>query len=230
MTENKKSMEKFVKTQIEKWDQMHLEESAKDELRKPVITVSSEPGSGGTGVAQGIAKRLGFDYFHRYIVEGIAESAEIRRDVIDTIEKERLSGIEDFIASLIEDQYIYPGIYMEHLLKVIGTIAKHGSAVIVGRGANFIIPPDERISVRVIAPLEVRVQNIARWHKISVEKARPRVIGRESKRRAFVRQSFNAKITDPNNYDLTINTGALKTESAIEAVIGALTAGQGNNS
>ena len=230
MTENKKSIEKFVKAQIKKWDQMHLEEGTKDELRNPVITVSSEPGSGGTVVAQGIAKRLGFDYFHRDIVEGIAKSAEIRKDVIDTIEKERLSGIEDFIASLIEDQYIYPGIYMEHLLKVIGTIAKHGSAVIVGRGANFILPPDERISVRVIAPLEVRIQNIAGWHKISAEKAKRRVIGRQSKRRAFVRQSFNAKITDPNNYDLTINTSALKIESAVEAVIGALTAGLGSNS
>jgi cytidylate kinase len=229
MAEKKTTIEKFVKDQIKKWEGMYLKKSRKAEARLPVITVASEPGSGGTAVAQEIARRLDFDYFHRDIVDGIARSAEIRRDVIDTIEKERLSGIEDFIASLIEDQYIYPGIYMEHLLKVVGTIAMHGNAVIVGRGANFIIPPDDRISVRVIAPLEVRVQNIAKWKKISAEKARRRVIGRESKRRAFVRQSFNAKITDPRNYDLTINTGKLKIESAVEAVVGAVMAGLGND-
>jgi cytidylate kinase len=101
--------------------------------------------------------------------------------------------------------------------------------VIVGRGANFIIPPDDRISVRVIAPLEIRVKNIAKWKKISTEKARRRVINRESKRRAFVRQSFNAKITDPRNYELTINTGELKIESAVEAVVGAVMAGLGSD-
>lgn len=224
MAENKKTIETFVGEQIKKWEAMYLKQSGKAEARLPVITVSSEPGSGGTGVAREIAKRLDFDYFNRDIVEGIAESAEIRSTVIDSIEKERLSGIEDFIASLVRDNYLYPGIYLEHLLLVVGTIAKHGRAVIVGRGANFILPPDERFSIRVIAPLELRVQNVARWHKVSKEKARQRVIQRESKRRAFVRQSFNAKITDPLNYDLVINTGRLKIESAAEAVIGAMMA------
>ena len=220
MDRKKTSIKQFVKAQIKKWEQMYLVEDGRAEARVPVITVSSEPGSGGTVIAQEIAKRLDFDYFNRDIVEGIAESAEIRSSVIDTIEKERLSGIEDFIASLIKDHYLYPGIYLEHLLKVVGTIGKHGRAVIVGRGANFILPPDERFSVRVIAALEIRVQNVAKWHKVSIEKARKRVIRRESKRRAFVRQSFNANITDPHNYDLIINTGKMRIESAVEAVIG----------
>ena len=220
MDRKKTSIKQFVKAQIKKWEQMYLEEDGRAEAPIPVITVSSEPGSGGTVIAQEIAKRLDLDYFNRDIVEGIAESAEIRSSVIDTIEKERLSGIEDFIASLIKDHYLYPGIYLQHLLKVVGTIGKHGRAVIVGRGANFILPPDERFSVRVIAPLEIRVQNISTWHKVNLEKARQRVIRRESKRRAFIRQSFNASINDPHNYDLIINTGKMRIESAVEAVIG----------
>ena len=229
MAEKKKTIEKFVKEQIKKWEGMYLKKPEKAQTRLPVVTVSSEPGSGGTAVAQEIAKRLDFDYFHRGIVEGIATSAEIRSTVIDSIEKERLSGIEDFIASLVRDNYIYPGIYLEHLLLVVGTIGKHGNAVIVGRGANFILPPDERFSIRVIAPLELRVQNVAKWHKVPEEKARQRVIQRESKRRAFVRQSFNASITDPHNYDLVINTGRMKIESSAESVIGALMAGLGKD-
>jgi cytidylate kinase len=229
MTGKNKTIEKFAKDQIKKWESMYLKRSRKAEAHFPVITVASEPGSGGTVVAEEIAKRLDIDYFHRDIVDGISRSAEIRREIVDTIEKERLSGIEDFIASLIEEQYIYPGIYLEHLLKVVSTIASHGNAVIVGRGANFIIPPEDRISVRVIAPLEVRIQNVARWNKISKEKARKRVIGRASKRRAFVSQSFNAKITDPRHYDLTINTGALSIQSAVEAVVGAVMAGLNTN-
>jgi hypothetical protein len=181
-----------------------------------------QPGSGGSLIAEKIADRFGFDYFHRDIIKGIAKSAKIRATVIETLEKERLSGVEDFIASLYKDQYLYPGIYMEHLLKVVNTIANHGRAVIVGRGANFILPPDERFSLRVVAPLEIRIQNVARAYKVPVETARKRVVARESRRSAFVRKSYNADISDPENYDLTINTGRMAIEPAVEAVIAAV--------
>lgn len=222
MVNKDKSIEQFVKEQIIKWESMVAADDRKQAAQIPVITVSSEPGSCGTVVAQEVAKRLGFDYFHKDIIEGIAKSAKMRTSVIESLEKERLTGIEDFISSLIKEQYIWPGIYMEHLLKVVSTIGKHGRAVIVGRGANFILPPGERFSVRIVAPLEIRIQNIARYYSTSEKNARRRVIRRESNRRAFVRQSFNADIADPQNYDLIINTGKIGTGPAVEAIIGAL--------
>jgi cytidylate kinase len=221
MVTKEESIARFVKQQIRKWEKDPATEDRQQKIRIHVITVSMKPGSGGTLVAQEVADRLGFDYFHRGIIEGIAKSAKIRASVIDTLEKERL-GIEDFISSLYKDQYLYPGIYMQHLVKVVNTIADHGRAVIVGRGANFILPPEERFSVRVVAPLEIRIQNVARAYKVSAEKVKKRVIGRESRRSAFIRKSYNADISDPENYDLTINTGRMSIESAVEAVIAAV--------
>lgn len=221
MVTKENSISQFVKQQIRKWEGGVAEKNRKAKARIPVITVSMEPGSGGSIVAQEVAKRLGFDYFNREMIEGIAKSAKIRASVIETLEKERLSGIEDFISSLVKEQYIYPGIYMQHLLKVVSTIGKHGCAVIVGRGANFILPPDERFSVRIIAPLEKRIQNVAKLHNVPLEKAKKRIIIRESRRRAFVRQSFNANISDPMHYDLTVNMGRIGIESAVEAIVGA---------
>jgi cytidylate kinase len=222
MVTKENSIAEFVKQQIRKWESGPAGEEGKPEVRLPVITVSMEPGSGGSLVAEEVADRLGFDYFHRDIIKGIAKSAKIRATVIETLENERLSGIEDFISSLYKNQYLYPGIYMEHLLKVVSTIANHGHAVIVGRGANFILPPEGRFSVRIMAPLEIRIQNVARAYKVPSEKAKKRVIRRESKRSAFIRQSYNADISDPENYDLTINTAGMSIESAVEAVIGSV--------
>ena len=222
MVTKEESLAQFVKQQIRKWESGPAREGLEPQTRIPVITLSMEPGSGGSLVAQAVAERLGYDYFHRDIIQGIAKSAKIRSSVIDTIEKERLSGIDDFIASLYKNQYLYPGIYMDHLLKVVNTIANHGKAVIVGRGANFILPPDKRFSVRVVAPLEIRIQNVARTYKVSDERAKKRVIGRESRRSAFIRKSYNADIADPENYDLTINTGRMRIETAVEAVIAAV--------
>lgn len=222
MAKKEQSVEQFVKQQIRKWEIPAPKADQKPEVRISVITLSMEPGSGGSLVAQKVAKQLGFDYFHEDIIRDIAKSAKIRASVINTIEKERLSGIEDFIASLYKTQYLYPGIYMEHLLKVINTIAQHGRAVIIGRGANFILPPEERFSVRVIAPLEIRIQNVVRTYGIKEEEARRRVIRREAKRGAFVRKSYDADISDPENYDLIINTGKMPIESAVEAIIAAV--------
>jgi cytidylate kinase len=216
------TIEKFVKDQIKKWEQHYPAKDKKEEARIPVITISKEPGAGGNILAEKIAERLDLDIFNRDIIKGIAESAKISASVIETLEKKRLSGVEDFISSLVNKHYLYPGLYLEHLMKVVCTIAEHGRAVIVGRGANFILPPEKRFSVRVVAPLDVRIQNIARRFGVSAEEAKRRVIRRESRRSAFIRQSFNADISDPIHYDLTITTGKLSIESAVEAVISAV--------
>jgi cytidylate kinase len=211
--EKKSSIETFIKDQIEKWKKQ-------TQTQIPVITISSEPGSGGRIIAQGLAKRLGIDLFDRDIVKEIAESAHISGAVIETMEKDRLSGIKDFISSLVNDRYLWPGVYLDHLMKVVAAIASHGNAIIVGRGANFLIPAEDRLSVRVIAPLEVRVKNVAKEFGVTREEAKRRVINRENRRSAFIRQSFNADVADPRNYDLTVNTQKLDMDAALGAVIG----------
>lgn len=217
--EKNASIETFIKDQIEKWEkqtQTHI----------PVITISSEPGSGGRVIAQGLAKRLNIDLFDRDIVKEIAESAHISGIVIETMEKDRLSGIKDFISSLVNDRYLWPGVYLDHLMKVVAAIASHGNAILVGRGANFLIPQEDRLSVRVIAPLEVRVKNVAKEFGVTREEAKRRVINRENRRAAFIRQSFNADVADPRNYDLVVNTQRLDIDAALGAVIGMVVGGK----
>jgi cytidylate kinase len=216
------SIESFVQEQLDRWKAAHQKEKEEKEPIYTVVTLSMEPGSGGCFVAQQAAEALGFDYFHRDIVQGIAQSTHSSEKVINALERERLSGIEDFISSVIKDKYLYPGTYQRHLMKVVSAIANHGKAVIVGRGANFILPPQKRLSVRVIAPLEKRIRNVCRQFDVSEDKARRRVIRRGAKRSAFVRQTFHAKISDPEHYDLVLNTGKMSIASAVAAIVGAV--------
>ena len=212
------SFDKFIQELMDKWGNMPNADRNRDASLITVVTVSSEPGSGGQVIASGIAERMGYDLFQRDIIREIADRADIGVSVIESIEKERLSGIEDFIATLVSRRYLWPEIYLEQLMKVISVIGKHGMAVIAGRGANFILPPNERLSIRVVAPIDFRVQSISRLLSISEEEARKRVIVKEAKRKAFIRKSFNADIADPINYDLTFNTEFIRYEAAVEAV------------
>ena len=94
--------------------------------------------------------------------------------------------------------------------------------MVVGRGANFIIPPSDRFAVRVIAPEEVRIANVAKQYGVASDEAKRRVMVRESRRRAFIRQSFNADISDPIHYDLILNTGRMSIEACVEAILGSV--------
>jgi cytidylate kinase len=89
-----------------------------------------------------------------------------------------------------------------------------------------VLAEKERFAVRVVAPLEVRIQSFVRRFGMSRKDAKRRILNTESKRRAFVRQSFHENITDPHNYDLIINTGKLSINSATTAVIAAIRSGQ----
>ncbi len=220
MEKNKEELvTEFIDAQVEKW-------RSRKKSDIPVITFSVSPGSGGHIIARRVAELLKFDFFDREIVKLIAEHSHISDRVFLSIEKQRLSGIKDFIASLIDDRYLYPGIYLEHLMNVVGVIAKHGRAVIVGRAGNFIIPPGECLSLRVVAPLELRVQNIAQVYEVPIETARRRVLHRESRRAAFVKQSFHTDVADPENYDLVINTAKSDNDAAVGAIIGAISGGK----
>jgi len=118
----------------------------------------------------------------------------------------------------VDSKHLWSDQYLKHLMKVILTIGKHGRAVIVGRGAIFILSMESRFRVRVIAPIETRIGNICRDYDVSAKKAKRRMIKTESDRRAFIRKYFNSDIGESVNYDLVINTDTVSVENAVEAI------------
>ena len=217
----RKSNEKIIDEQVKKWEIMRAQKTGKEE-GIPVITVSREPGSGGRIVAERIARQLGLDLFHGEIIQDIAERADTSARILETLDEKGLSVLDDWISTLVNRRHLWPDQYLKHLMKVIGTIGEHGRAVIVGRGASFILPGEVRFRVRIVAPFEIRVQNVAHEFDAPSEEARRRVLRTDSDRRAFVRKYFHADITDPVNYDLVINTGTLSIDAAVEAIKGGL--------
>jgi cytidylate kinase len=212
-------MDEVIQKQVEKW------EKAKTNRRKvdqdhglSVITLSSQAGSNGALIANGVAERLQFDYFNKKLIEIIAESAHIGAKLVESVEKKRLSGIDDFMASFVDKEHLIPELYLKHLMKVVSAIATHGRAVIVGRGCNFILPPELRFSIRTIAPEKRRIQNIARSFNVTRKEAKARVLQRESKRSAFVKRSYHKEINDHEHYDLVINTGRISIDTAVNGI------------
>ncbi len=216
-----KSIQRLIEEQVNRWQIMQKEQKEEKE-GVSIITVSREPGSGGRIVAGRLAEKLGIDIFHQEVINEIAKRADVSEKLLESLDERGFSILEDWISSLVYDRHLWPDEYMQHLMKVIGTIGKHGRAVIVGRGANFVLPPEKRFSVRIVAPQPWRIQNVSKEFDITPEEAKRRVMQTESDRRAFIRKYFNADITDPTNYDLVINTATLNVDDTVNVISSAL--------
>ena len=211
-----KAIHQLIEEQVRRWEILRKETSPATAL--PVITISREPGSGGKFVAQAVAEKLGLDLFHQELINAMAENADTNTRVIRTLDERGLSMLEDWVSAAISDRHLWPDEISRMLMQVIGTIGRHGNAIIVGRGANFVLPPENRFRVRIIAPLEKRINCVAETHGIAKKEAKKRVLRTESDRRAFVRKYFHSDIGDPANYDMTLNTGTLSVDSAAAAI------------
>jgi cytidylate kinase len=189
-----------------------------------VITISREPGSGGSEIARKLAQDLKMDLVGAQIIQKIAESADISAKLIESLDEKQITRRDDWISSLIETRHLWVDDYLRHLTKVIGTFGKQGNFIIVGRGAQYILPPEDTFRLRFIADMETKILNVMRDFGSSSEDSEKYIIKTDSDRRAYLRKYFNADVTNPSDYDMVINTGKLGIDGSVEAVKAAFAA------
>ena len=210
----------LIEEQVGRWEILKREKPQAGHM--PAITISREPGSGGRPIAKAVADKLGLDLFDQEVINAMAKNADTTTRIIKTLDEKSVSMIEDWVSAAISQRHLWPDEFARILMRVIGTIGRHGKAVILGRGANFVLPPEARFRVRIIAPLDKRISRVAEAHGLSKEEAKNRVLRTESDRRAFIRKYFYSDIRNPAHYDMILNTGTLSVESAAAAICAAV--------
>ncbi len=206
-----RDVDKLVEDQVDRWQ--------KEKKEKPgyVITLSSEAGAGGGWVSRILATQLQMNIVGSELIHKVAESAHMSDKVIKSLDEKSISMIDSIISSFFESRHIWPNEYMRHLSLVMHTNAQHGNIIIIGRGGSFILK-DEAFRVRIIAPVEVRVEKLMRDRQLSQKDALTYVKKYDTDQVAFVRKYFNEDINDPKHYDILINTHHVGIESAAESV------------
>ncbi len=224
--DEKAIMDRMVAQQVDKWRKL-LDKALKHgiEIEKfkggPIITISREPGSGGSEIARRLAKALDMELIGSQIIQHVADSAKMSRKVIESLDEKEVSFRDTLLSSLFGEYRPWPGEFLQHLTRVIGTIGVFGNTIIVGRGANHILPPGKAFKVRIIAPLDYRIKYFMADRGYSKAEAEQYVVKTENNRKAFTRKYFNADVADPKHYDIIINTGGMSLEAATQAIIAA---------
>lgn len=214
-SQKKRSLDKIIEEQVKRW-QIDQKKKYKKPIR-PVITLSRLPGAGGNSIAQRLAEELKIDLFDHEIVEKIMESSKARSWIVESLDEHDCSILEDWLRALGEN-HMWSYEYLQHLTKVVGAIGAHGHALIVGRGASFILPQEVCLRLLVVAPLQTRIDNVAKTYGVSDVEAKRSVLLLDSARRAFIRQYFSADMMDPLNFDLVLNTKNLNIDATVNIV------------
>lgn len=222
-------IQQIIERQIKGWQleaEMRRQVAAQKPARplplRPFVALSRSFGSGGGEIARRLGEKLGYQIFDREIVDVLIREGRFRREILDSLDETDRSSFEVWVDGLLRGRLVDKGDYLRVLVGVLGSIAMHGHAVILGRGGNFILDMGRGLSVRIVAPVDQRVETIRRLRGLAYEETRRLVEKTDADRSAFIRRQFQRGIDDPLGYDLVVNTAGIGVDVAVGLIEQAL--------
>lgn len=188
----------------------------------PCLLISRETGAGGSQIARHVAQRLGWKVMDKDIVDILASEYDTPSVVLDTVDEKNVGWIADLLNGWVEGHGFSQLTYVHRLHRLFAKVAQQGNVVIVGRGARFMLPQRETMSVRIIAPLELRVEQVILRQGISAIKSREFIEKSDRQRNAFIKKYFHQNIADPHVHDLVVNVEQLVQEDAVALILDAV--------
>jgi cytidylate kinase len=195
-----------------------------------VLCISRQFGAGGKTLGERLAKRLGWTFVYNDVLNQVAKEAQVSPEWVGAVDKEAGDWLMRFVTSLVPSDFIERHLgdnlhdfdekrYRQFLTQVINNIADRGNAVIVGRGAQFILAGrPNAFKVLLVANHDDRIKFMMEHYSLSKEKAGSLVAKEERRRNRFIEGMGVQKPDDVCHYHLAINTSLVGLEQAEEMV------------
>jgi cytidylate kinase len=198
-----------------------------------LITISRLYGSGGSEVAERVARALGWSLLDNAFVDAVAERLGV--------EPAEISAREERVASLVErigeamalgspemlpassDALLPPTEerILEVTRRVIEEAVARGPVVLVGRGAqSFLAERSDALHVFCYAPADALARRAARRLSLTIEQARKVVEETNRNREQYVKKNWDRSWKAHANYHVCVNTEWLGIEGAARLIEG----------
>jgi len=187
-----------------------------------VITISREAGALGTTVARAVGERLGWPTYDHEMLDRVGKEMGLHVDMVKLIDEKPMSWLEECIVNLVSQYNLSHDKYMVRLTAIIRSLGEQGNCVIVGRGANFLLPGETTLNVRLVGARKDRVAHMQRKLNLSEKEAARWVEKTDSQRHDFIKGHFGKEVDHPLLYDLVLNTSRLSADDCAEVIIAAL--------
>jgi cytidylate kinase len=190
------------------------------------VSISREAGAGGGTIARLVGTRLAWKVYDHELLEAIAHGMEVPVDEVRVFDELAPSMVQDWLLPLREEHYAPQEAYLDHLAKLVESIGRKGEAIVVGRGASWLLPRAETLAVRVVAPLKARAQRLAQRMGVSVRTARRAARDLDRRAEKFVRTLHRVDVNDPHQYDIVLDSESLGLSIAAELIVRAVELGR----
>ena len=197
-----------------------------------VITIGRSCGSGGSIVAEMLAKKLGVQVYDRSILSlasshsGITEEAferadeDLRSSLLYRVSRSAFDGqpIEPESASNTANTNLY-----NYQAKVIKGLADSSSCVIIGRCADYVLRDRYNVlRVFIASDKESCVERESKRSMITPAEARKKIEKIDRRRAEYYRFYTGQQWADPRRFDLCLNTDVYSFEQCVDMIIAAL--------
>jgi hypothetical protein len=182
------------------------------------IALSREAGARGGAIGRRLGQKLGWQVFDQEVLEYMAQDAVVRLSVLDNLAPAAGAWADARLKALLGEESLsqHPGIL--NLARVILALGAQGEAVLVGRGAGFILPRETTLHVRLVAPLPERIAYVGQWLRLPAAAAAAAVRERDERRAEFLETHFHRNGGDVHQYDMLLNTSQLSEETCAEMI------------
>ena len=181
-------------------------------MKKRIITISREFGSGGRFIGEEVAKKLGIAYYDKNIINEIAEKSGLSPEYVQkNAELSPKKGLfayafagRDITGKSVED------LVYEAQRKVILELAEKESCVIIGRNADYILKDrDDVLNVFIHGDTPEKIQRITRLYNVEEQKVVKMMVDIDKRRMANYNFYTNQKWGKASNYTLCLNSSKL---------------------
>jgi len=215
--------EKLILRQINNWNRMRefLEgpPSEVESVRRPVITISRQAGSGGRRLAEQLGEALGLPVHGKSLVERIARDADLEKELASRLDEHAVSQASLWVEGVLKQKIFLRSNYQVALVKVISHLAAPGGVIFLGRGAELILAEKVDLRIRVVGSVRNRLDNLMTWTGLSRMEARTLLQETDRRRDEFIRSLFKTDPGDPLHYDLVLNCDRMTVTEMLEVTL-----------
>jgi len=188
----------------------------------PFVTLSRQTGSGGAEVARRLGARLGWTVLDRELVERLARRMSVGPEMVKLMDETHSNWLSDTLYSLVDSRLSIEDAFVRSLARVLVLAATQEPVIVVGRGANWVLPPEAGVRVRVVAPAEQRRSRLAAAAGIDEKAAEKTMRGMDESRSEYVRRHFHCSVDDPSGYDMVLDSSSFGLDGSVDLICRAL--------
>lgn len=196
-------------------------------MKKNIITISRQFGSGGRTVGRQLAERLNIPFYDRELVKQVAEETGFDTKFIE--ENGEFSPSKSIFSFAVSQGVpcMQNGLSVSDFIfcmqrQVILKLAEK-PFVIVGRGADYILRDrDDVFDVFIHASMENRADRIVRLYGESEKKPEQRLADKDKKRKIYYKHYTDREWGDAKNYDMCLDSGRIGIDKCVDLIIDAI--------